>query len=104
MTVPNRSRRRADPQRALRKAIEALAIGEILAEGSNDWACALFVGRQHRMTIAARDADEQARLADFAAAAAEIEWCLADHLVADIAVTDWAGARLTIEVLTVEDD
>jgi hypothetical protein len=68
------------------------------------WASACFVGARHELVLTARPGEA---LDEWTAGLAEAELPMADHLVADIAVTrvsrDGGEVRIELEALTVED-
>jgi len=89
----------------LARAIEASRPGAIvLARESRPWASVTFSGARHRLTL---DAGAAPGLDAWLSALPEREIPLRGHLVADVAVASTEqredGARVVIEVLTVEE-
>ncbi|SNT17197.1 hypothetical protein [Sphingopyxis indica] len=98
--------RPACPHRRLRRLLarelpHGLALG---ASTLRQWASASFVGARHIFPCAFAAGEAEPLRRSLAAHLEAVEWRLAGHVVADIAVeSDAAGAMLRIEVLTVED-
>ena len=85
---------RADPHRALCRAIAARYPGLTLVEGrSEDWASATFSGARHVLVLTGDDAP---------AGIGEVDFALPGHFVADIEARHEAG-RIVIEALTIEE-
>jgi hypothetical protein len=86
--------RRADPHRALIRALLARYPGlMVLAGTSESWASATFTGERHTLTCAAGpDLD----------GIEEEEFALPGHVVVDIAARR-TGARVIVDALTIED-
>jgi len=89
----------------LARAIEASRPGGVvLARESRPWASVTFSGARHRLTI---EAGAEPGLEAWIAGLPEQEMRVPGHLVADLEVVSVerraGGARVAIEVLTVED-
>jgi len=86
--------RRADPHRALIRALVARYPGLLVLSGTTEaWASVTYTGARHTLTCSSGP--------DLAGIEEE-QFTLPGHIVADIAV-DRAGDRLLIEALTIED-
>lgn len=86
--------RRADPHRALIRALIARYPGLlVLAGASEPWVSVTYTGARHTLTCVAGP--------DLSGIGEE-EFALPGHIVADIAA-EGAGDRMTIEALTIED-
>jgi len=98
--------RPACPHRRLRRLLarelpHGLALG---ASTLRPWASASFVGARHIFPCAFAVGDAEPLRQSLAAHLEAIEWRVAGHIVADIAVEcDAESAMLRIEMLTVED-
>lgn len=87
--------KRADPHRALIRALVARYPGLLVLSGrSEPWASVTYTGARHILTCAAGPA---------LAGIEDEEFTLFGHLVADIAV-ERTGDRVVIEALTIEDN
>lgn len=93
---------RADPHRALARALAALLEGEVECLSQAPWASVTITGSIHRFLVTAARASGRAEGID------EIEFAIPGHLVASIAVAERhrraAGEALVIEALTLEED
>jgi len=86
--------RRADPHRALIRALVARYSGLLVLAGTSEpWASVTYTGARHILTCAAGP--------DLAGIGEE-EFALPGHILADI-TAERAGDRLVIEALTIED-
>ena len=86
--------RRADPHRALIRALAARYPGLLVLDGrSEPWASVTYTGARHILTCAAG--------VDLAGIEEE-EFALPNHILADITAAR-AGDRVVIEALTIED-
>ena len=86
--------RRADPHRALIRALLARYPGLLVLAGTSEpWASATFTGARHTLTCATGP--------DLGGIEEE-EFALPGHVVIDIAARR-AADRMTIEALTIED-
>jgi hypothetical protein len=86
--------RRADPYRALIRALVGRYPGLLVLSGTTEsWASVTFSGARHRL-ICAPGVD--------LAGIEDAEFVLPNHIVADIAVES-SGDRVVIEALTLED-
>ena len=86
--------RRADPHRALIRALVARYPGLLVLAGSSEpWASVTYTGARHTLTCAA---------GPDLSGIEEAEFALPGHILADIAARR-SGDRLTIEALTIED-
>lgn len=86
--------RRADPHRALIRALVARYPGLLVLAGQSEpWASVTYTGARHTLTCAA-DSD--------LTGIEEEEFALPGHIVVDIAA-EGSGDRVVIEALTIED-
>lgn len=89
----------------LARAIEASRLGAVVLAGdSRPWASVTFSGARHRLAL---DAGAAAGLDAWLAGLPERDMPLRGHLVADVVVASVErhenGARVVVEVLTVEE-
>ena len=101
---PVRPLRPACPHRRLRRLLaRELPPGLLLGASTlRPWASANFVGARHIFPCAVSQEEAKRMRAPLQARLDAIEWRLAGHIVADIAV-EAVDDGLRIEVLTVED-
>jgi hypothetical protein len=86
--------RRADPHRALIRALVARYPGLLVLTGtSQPWASVTYTGARHTLTCVA---------GPNLTGIGEAEFALPGHIVADITAVR-SGDRVTIEALTIED-
>lgn len=92
---------RADPHRALCRAVAALLDAEVTGLADEPWASITLEGRRHRLLATAIGAPE--RIGDLD----DVEFEIAGHIVISVAVAERhsraTGEAITIEALTILD-